>query len=366
MRRLLAHVYQIVCRFLAWWAAELVACAPAPLRAALSRKPSLLVVQIARQGARFRHGRGRNWRDLGQVRIPASGPGGARGAVDALLRGSKTARSLVVLLLPKSLVLRRAVQLPLAATENLREVLAFEMDRNTPFKAEQVYFDYRAVNLDGNAKRLDVDLLAAPRRVVDDAVRTLAEWDLRADRVAIVDRDGEGGIAFDLLPAAPADNGDVGLIWLSRGLALAAAVLLAVAVYLPMGEQKRALNELEDDLVRARTVAAEADALKKRLTQMAERNRFLIGRKLERVTMTELLHEVTRLLPDNTWLTRTRLQGDKLSLSGYSVTASALIGFLENSNRLAEVRFSSPVTLDARVGLERFDVTAAVLPRQGG
>ncbi len=51
----------------------------------------------------------------------------------------------VVLCLPKDKALTRALTLPLAAEENLREVLAFEMNRQTPFRADQVYYDYMVV-----------------------------------------------------------------------------------------------------------------------------------------------------------------------------------------------------------------------------
>ena len=47
----------------------------------------------------------------------------------------------VVLVLPDDQVLRRTVELPLAARENLREVVSFELDRYTPFAAEDVMFD---------------------------------------------------------------------------------------------------------------------------------------------------------------------------------------------------------------------------------
>ncbi len=135
---------------------------------------------------------------------------------------------------------------------------------------------------------------------------------------------------------------------------------------MPVAEQTRVLAAVEGRLAQARIAAAEADRLKKRLASMVERNRFLIDRKSARLTVTELLHEITRLLPDDTWIIRARLQGDKLTLSGYSATASALIASLEGSAGLAQVRFSSPVTLDRRVGVERFDLSAVVLPRGGG
>ena len=48
-------------------------------------------------------------------------------------------------------------------------------------------------------------------------------------------------------------------------------------------------------------------------------------------------------------------------VSGYSGKASALIGLLEESAFFDEVSFSSPVTLDPKVGLDRFNLSAKVV-----
>ena len=45
----------------------------------------------------------------------------------------------VVLCLPADKVMARKLMLPLVAEENLRQVLGFEMDRQTPFSLDQVY-----------------------------------------------------------------------------------------------------------------------------------------------------------------------------------------------------------------------------------
>ena len=58
---------------------------------------------------------------------------------------------------------------------------------------------------------------------------------------------------------------------------------------------------------------------------------------------------------------KTDLRG--LNLSGYSKKPSTLIGLLEQSEMLTSVRFSSPVTLDQRLGLHRFNLAASVLGR---
>lgn len=366
MRNLLFRAHQIVRRFLDWWLGELAACVPASLRNALSRKMQVLVVRMSAEGATFRYGKGDSWRDLGDADPAAADPSTVAAQVASLLRTIKLDAAKVTLLLPRPLILRHLVKLPLAAAENLREVLAFEMDRHTPFKAEQVYFDYRHVDTDAEAKRIGVDLVAVPRSVADPVIAMLAAWGLRPDRLGFTeDGPGDGG-RFNLLPPTPADTGGASWRWASRILLLPVCALLIALLYLPVAKQSRELAAVEDQLVQARIEAGEADRLEKRRARMLDRNRFLIDRKSERLTVTELLHEITRLLPDDTWIIRARLQGDKLSLSGYSATAPALIGSLEGSTGLAEVRFSSPVTLDRRVGVERFDLSAVVVPRGGG
>lgn len=367
MGSILSRAQRMANQFLAWWLGELVACVPAPLRNAFNRTQQMLVVRMTADGAEFRHGKGDTWRELGRADPSAADPHTVTAHVASLLRSIKPGAVSVTLLLPRPLILRHLVNLPLAAAENLREVLSFEMDRHTPFKAEQVYFDYRLVDTDTEAKRIGVDLAAVPRSVADPVIAMLAAWNLSPHKVGFAEDDaGGGGAPFNLLPAAPAETRGTSWQWATRALLLAVVALLAAAIYLPVAEQSRVLAAVEDSLAQARIEATEADRLKKTLASMVQRNRFLIDRKSARLTVTELLHEVTRLLPDDTWIIRARLQGDKLTLSGYSATASALIASLEGSDGLAQVRFSSPVTLDRRVGVERFDLSAVVLPRGGG
>lgn len=366
MGSFLSRARRVAHGFLAWWLAELVACVPARLRNAFNRKLQVLVVQMTADGAVFRHGKGGTWRDLGRVDPAATDPYTVTAQVASLLRSIKLGAVSVTLLLPRPLILRHLVELPLAAAENLREVLSFEMDRHSPFKAEQVYFDYRLVDTDTEAKRIGVDLAVVPRSVADPVIAMLAAWNLRPDKVGFAEDEQGDGTPFNLLPAAPADDRGTSWQWATRFLLLAVIAVIAAAIYVPVAEQTRVLAAVEGRMAQARIEAAAADRLKKRLARMVDRNRFLIDRKSARLTVTELLHEITRLLPDDTWIIRARLQGDKLTLSGYSATASALIASLEGSAGLAQVRFSSPVTLDRRVGVERFDLSAVVLPRDGG
>lgn len=64
-------------------------------------------------------------------------------AFDALL--SRTGRSPLGVALSNAQVLCKQIGLPLAASQNLRQVLAFELGRQTPFTHEQAYFDARTL-----------------------------------------------------------------------------------------------------------------------------------------------------------------------------------------------------------------------------
>jgi general secretion pathway protein L len=87
--------------------------------------------------------------------------------------------------------------------------------------------------------------------------------------------------------------------------------------------------------------------------------------KRERTMLIEILNETTRLMPDNTWVTHFRLYGDQLTLAGNSAAASALIEALESSPKLSQVSFASPITFDPKQGVERFNLSAAVVANGG-
>src|SRR5450759_6024403 len=135
--------------FLRWWTGELGALLPANWRELsllggggplVSLREDELIVHEMRLG---------RLAELDRVRLSGLDPAGQRLALANLLgRGSRGSAQSVRLCLDGTQCLSKHIRLPLATEENLREVLGFEMDRHTPFKAEQVYFDYRIVKRD--------------------------------------------------------------------------------------------------------------------------------------------------------------------------------------------------------------------------
>ena len=68
---------------------------------------------------------------------------------------------------PRHMAIVRYVQLPLAVKENLRETLAYEMEKYVPLSLDEIYFDYQIVMEDKAAGRLKLLLVAVKRKTVD-------------------------------------------------------------------------------------------------------------------------------------------------------------------------------------------------------
>lgn len=307
-------------------------------------------------------------RELGRVERAQDGddgrgPGaeGAASAVSAVIAGLRPERTRCEVSLPRNMVLTKEITLPLAAEENLHDVLAFEMERQTPFRPRDVYFDYDVLERDTKAQNLRIDLHVARRRVVDEALKLLESWDLAP--VQNFNHD------------ASASANKVTMCFLSRRyqtrsatrlnvfLAVLVAGLAVAAVLIPLRDQREYLQQLEGQLEEAETSAAAAIAVEEQVKAFRTQVVFLGERKTRYRAAVEMLEELTRLLPDSTWLFRLEVREGKVDLRGTSEAASALIATLEESEFFKDVRFGSPTTKEGATGRERFHLTAAVVPR---
>ena len=89
---------------------------------------------------------------------------------------------------------------------------------------------------------------------------------------------------------------------------------------------------------------------------------FLGGQRRDAFSAVTLLDELTRILPDDTWLFELKVAAQEVRIPGYAPTASALIGLIDKSPRLQGPRFRSSVTQDPRTGLERFNMSFRIAP----
>jgi general secretion pathway protein L len=259
------------------------------------------------------------------------------------------ARGELVLPVPADAVLERTVQLPLAAERNLHAVLEFEMDRLTPFLAADVYFHYAVLARDARRRMLQVCVTAVPRTAVAPLLEGFRAKGLEPSALEA----GGRRIALD----APVDGGRA---WPVRGLAIASVVLLSVAIALPLGQKMGALSALERDLASVRAAALAAQSARKELERLFAEENELLQRRAQRPAALRIVHELTQLLSDSTWVSHLELDGAKVRIRGESNDASSVLASVERSAVFAGASFEGSVTRDPGSGRERFSMAAGL------
>jgi general secretion pathway protein L len=369
-------------RFTEWWFGELAGLVPERFRSWFSPASEAVVVLLPADPGRtasakvlYEVGRRKPARLLGIVDL-GEGAVSPHEAFRMLLRRSGVARAVTAgrlplcVRLPATRALRTVATLPLAAESNLGEVVSYELERLTPFRAEQVYVAHRVIERNAAEKSLTVELTIVPRSFIEDDVATVCRrLGMTPNRIEAAG-DGAGADAAPPPPSGklvPADGAGASAQRSSSPrltvlLAGAAAVLAAAAIYLPIATMQQEADELDGRLAAAKRSGTELAALQREIDAAREEESFLIDHKRQVPTVSEILREVTHLLPDDTWLSELQIANGEVQITGSAASASSLIARLEGSNLFRDSNFRSPVTQDVKSDRERFQIGARLIP----
>ncbi|MCB1918678.1 MAG: PilN domain-containing protein [Candidatus Competibacteraceae bacterium] len=334
-----------------WWREGLLGWLPLTIRKKLAGSQRRLVIEPDANGlALFRQEE-----DEREELTRQSWESLSRETLRKLMRAERP--TAIVLRMPANRALTRMVTLPIAAAGNLRQVLGYDMDRLTPFSAQQLYYDALILERQPEQRRIRVELSALPRAEVDAALEALAGLGITPD---IVDVSG-GRKGVNLLPVEKRPRRGVWPRRLRNSLVAVSLSLMLAAALLPLWQQRALVIRLQKQVDILQRDSSQVLDLREQLEKAVESSRFLLQKKQSRPPVIDLLRELTVLLPDNTWLERLQINGDALQLIGQSSSASALVGLIDESKLLGGVAFTSPVTNDRRTGKERFVLSAQVV-----
>jgi general secretion pathway protein L len=258
-------------------------------------------------------------------------------------------------------VLRKVVRLPLATEENLRQVLEFQIEQHTPFNSSQVYFGISVVERDFERGTLSADLIVTPRAVVDQAIKTMADRGGVVSAVFSADMLANGHLV-NLLPAAvgraPSPWFQGANLWL---LALVGVMGLA-AMILPLAVKREAVIQLHPWVDKGKNAAEAVDSVRRELEMRIDQHNFLLEKRQMFPTVIQTLEELTRVLPDDTWVLTLDIKGKELQIQGETASSVKLIGLFEQSSMFKDASFRSPLTKGQSSGTERYQLALQVRP----
>ena len=341
--------------FFAWWCAQLADLLPQELRrSALGTGDALVITPIGSLGQGVeavavdqRH----NGREspLGHFAL------GAIGIADLSRMAGKT----TVLHLGEADVLGKTVSLPLAAERELDQALAFEMDRETPFTAEELYWSHRIIGADRQNGRLSVRVSLVLKANLDPLLTDLAAVGIRPTRLEIADGADKGTYLPINGDGTHKHRGSHRLLWPA---AVCCAALALAAVLTPFVRQELTLATLNSQVAATRAAAGEADTLRQEIDRLSGNAGFIESERDKAGRPLAVLAATTRILPDDTYLTEMELRQRKLTLSGRSAGAARLIGPLAADPEFRNPGFSAPVTRLEALRAELFTINAEVRP----
>ena len=347
-------------RFFAWWFAELGALLPASWGRKIGGGAQWYLLQ--RTDGRW------ELRRAGEAEVRAQWPRGTEAAIEqaalsAAVREVDREDLRLALLLPAAAALRRRLLLPRAAADNLQQVGAFEMDRQTPFRVEQVYFAVLELVTPAPAGRFFAELVAVPRDTLDPLLAEREGAGIRGDAVDVAE--GAGRLGGNLLPPARVPYRTNPRQRLNLALAAAAVLLLVLALAQWLNNREQALAAMQVQVQDMQAEAQQVAALRQELQDNAGAASFLVRRKQNRVTMLELLLDLTRRMPQSAWLERLSVDpSGQVGFQGQAPQAAALIDALKDSKIVRDPNFQGSIQPDPASGKERFYMVAQL--RQGG
>ena len=274
-----------------------------------------------------------------------------QGGADVLHRSSDPPVAAALTLPREAVLFRWAPAPPSLGDGDLRRMVALDLDRLTPFQADDVYYEVaRPRAAQGGAGRARIAVILR-----DAADRTLADAQgAGVTATALLAADREGAV-LDLLPAmrrAGAIRPDrrAAYLWTLVGVLLALNV--AAAVWRDVRETAR----LQAAVAAERPVAARIRGLRREAQDLALDLQAQAAARRDGEPL-RVLDALTRAIPDGAWVQRLSLDGASVRVAGLRREGLDVAEALRRASPLVDVRNADPAATPAA---DAFDLVATL------
>ncbi len=148
-------------------------------------------------------------------------------------------------------------------------------------------------------------------------------------------------------------------------LALLVVALIMGAVNLIGGyiKERKMLKEVNQQIEEIRPLGNKAIALAKEAQELSDRKKEIEEFDSHKLWITNLLLELTTIIPKSVWIEKLNLEKNELEIVGYADSASSLISILETSPYFEDVKFTSSITVRG-ADKEKFKIKAKLEGRE--
>jgi len=336
--------------FLRWWKQHLWECVPASMRRRIvqSRRPAIWSPSDDRvwvAGASVDSSKSFTQSALAQ-----------RGGDVALVVGENNG-------------FRRTVDLPMSVEGRLQQVLGFELDRLTPLRPSELYYDFHVVERNNSAGTCRVELVAAPKTRVAPLLDAAAKRNITVSRLLLSPADADTTLALLSPSRELAGEGATNRNWINWALAgLCAALGLALVIF-PLWQMRQQVIDLQPIEAKAKSDAEAASILQRQLEKQIGEYNLPLSRKHASPLAIQVLEELSKRLPEDTWVQTLEIHAvpnqktREVVLQGETGSGGKIMQILQESALLKDPTFKSTMTRVAP-NAERFHIAAELVTAQ--
>jgi general secretion pathway protein L len=263
--------------------------------------------------------------------------------------------------LPQAQIMTHRLDFPGRATDFLDGMIRSQIDRLTPWTLEDAAFGFSPPARIAN-DRIEVVFAATSKQKLNPLLELADTLDAASVAVFAPAQDGASSPISLMdrklrsIVGAIADVPRLLRVVLLSSVAAAAASLL-INIYLG-GSLQSELDDLRQQISQRRAAlrlgAGGASGLG-----------LLAKRKQTTPSSVMVLEAISRALPDSTYVTELRIEGDKVQVVGMTQDAPSLIRLMEQSPQFSRATFFAPTTHAANEPGDRFHIEAHITANFG-
>ena len=267
----------------------------------------------------------------------------------------------IYLILKTNRFLFRPLDLPKRAGEFLEGIVRSQIDRLTPWSAADAVFGWTPPH-EAAKDRIELTVVATARARVAPYVQSLVDAGAASVSVTTIQNlEGDSVIPVAILQQSGASALDINSI--RRGLTVVlAAAALSLAVATAADQIAGAALDAQKSDVLHRVAERRAAILRNGSAGAASTQVALEQRKQATPSSVIVLEALSNILPDHTYATELRVEGDKLQVAGITHDAPSLIRLIEQSPHFTRATFFAPTTRSPGDPGERFHIEARIMP----
>ena len=340
--------------FFSWWSSELAAMIPSSKLASAKKNRGGIIVDLSKHSSQLIWNSESMYVDCGRH---FKADYAIQEYNKLVAQNNRLEVSSCDIKISREIILQRLISLPMATEEDIESVLAFEIDRYTPFKKDDVYFDVKIQQRDKAEKKISVLLSVAKKQILNEVLEFCRSCNLSINQV-YTNNDSDNASAEQLSFVGGFGLGKSQKVQSSvnKYLLILVICLGSAALVIPIAKNFLNAQKYELEMSQQANELAEVKELLsvyKKMNADAKRASALFADKIKVIT---LLNELTEKIPDDTSLGRFSLEEGIIRIQGVSSSASRLISILDSSDSFSEVGFVAPVTQNSDTGKENFTI----------